>query len=404
VSVDEPCAIVLDTTGCEDLFGGERGLLERVHHDLATLGFHAQVAIAPTPLCARAMARFKPFTTISHKDLPQALYPLGIEALELAPKAQQTLHELGIKRLLELFRLPRAQLLARFGMAVLDRIDALRGDKKDPRVFESEVRDWFIEEPLCDTIRDSAHLCDVIFDILKRLCDTLSKQGLGILKLETTLVHFDRRTSQIDTGMVQPSCDAEKIFRLLNLKLDNFDAGLGVESVLLRARQTKQLKPQEKTLAYENIATDTDLSALFDTLFNRIGDKNVFRFAPHESYIPERSIIKNSANDQRIGKVQDERPHCARPTRLLAEPEPIDVLAMLPDSPPRRILWRRNFVFHVMKADGPERIESEWWNNNTHETRDYYCVEDKNGLRLWVFKQSTGTQATPSWFIHGLLA
>jgi len=77
---------------------------------------------------------------------------------------------------------------------------------------------------------------------------------------------------------------------------------------------------------------------------------------------------------------------------------------MLPDSPPKRIIWRRHFVFHVTKADGPERIEEEWWCAGNHETRDYYRIENKQGLRLWVFKQHKKSPAEPIWFIHGLLA
>ena len=32
--------------------------------------------------------------------------------------------------------------------------------------------------------------------------------------------------------------------------------------------------------------------------------------------------------------------------------------------PPRKIMWRNRFVFDVAKADGPERLESEWWNQH----------------------------------------
>ena len=45
---------------------------------------------------------------------------------------------------------------------------------------------------------------------------------------------------------------------------------------------------------------------------------------------------------------------------LLVAPEPITVMAEVPDGPPLRFTWRR--VEHrVVAAEGPERIEAEWW-------------------------------------------
>jgi len=354
-------------------------------------------------LCARAMARFKPFSIIAANDMPHALYKLPIEALEINARSLQTLHELGINNLLELFRLPRAQLLARFGTDLLDRIDMIRGDKNDPRIFEEEAQDWFIQESTYETIRDSTHLCDALLHILKRLCHTLSENGLGILTLETTFIHVDRSKSHFETSMVRPSCDPDKILRLLKLKLDAFDAGQGVESILVRANKTKKLKPQETTLAYANVPTDNDLSALIDTLFNRIGNEHVFRFSEKESHVPERSFAKNMDCFATLA-MTDGLSKTERPVRILKAPEPIDVIAMLPDSPPKRILLRRHFVFHVLKANGPERIASEWWCDNSYKTRDYYSVENQNGLRLWVFKQQTTSSQAPKWFIHGLFA
>lgn len=404
---------MLDITGCEGLFGNERELLARVEKDIGSLGFSVQVAIAPTPWSARAMARLNPYTVIQSQDLPQALYQLPLEALELDLRVHQTLQELGIKRLLELFRLPRAQLLARFGATLIDRIDEIRGDKRDPRLFESEERDWHIEETLCDTVRDSAYLYEIIFDILKRLCLMLSQEGLGLLKLELLFRHYDHKKSCVHISLVRPSSDADKIFRLLKLKLDNWDAGLGIENITLRAKHAKRLALQKISLSYEDSPSDADLTTLLDTLLNRIGDKNVFQFTANESHIPEKSFKVTNVMPTQAGihtatpqldtslRSQD---NLARPTRLLKIPEPIEVIALLPDSPPRRIIWRKRFVFHVIKADGPERIESEWWLSNSGDARDYYRIEDKRGLRLWVFKQVTQKHPVPNWYLHGLLA
>jgi protein ImuB len=52
-----------------------------------------------------------------------------------------------------------------------------------------------------------------------------------------------------------------------------------------------------------------------------------------------------------------ERP---RPIRLLKHPVPIDVTAPIPDYPPMLFKYQ-NKLHKIVKADGPERIEQEWW-------------------------------------------
>jgi protein ImuB len=58
----------------------------------------------------------------------------------------------------------------------------------------------------------------------------------------------------------------------------------------------------------------------------------------------------------------------------------------------------------VAKADGPERIEREWWLDQG-EHRDYYQVEDEEGGRYWLFRSGHyGGEQKYKWFIHGFFA
>jgi protein ImuB len=103
--------------------------------------------------------------------------------------------------------------------------------------------------------------------------------------------------------------------------------------------------------------------------------------------------------------------------RLLAKPEPIEILAEVPDGPPLRFHWRRA-LHEVIAADGPERIEGAWWSEQGgqipgHRARDYFRVEDRSGLRFWLFraglyrdtKRNDAPPAPgPTWFMHGMFA
>jgi protein ImuB len=92
-----------------------------------------------------------------------------------------------------------------------------------------------------------------------------------------------------------------------------------------------------------------------------------------------------------------------RPLRLLARPEPIqDVFALVPDGPPVRFRWRRA-MHEVVASEGPERIEGAWWSEDGGPARDYFRVEDKAGLRFWLFRAGLyRDRAVPRWFLHGM--
>ena len=97
----------------------------------------------------------------------------------------------------------------------------------------------------------------------------------------------------------------------------------------------------------------------------------------------------------------------ARPLRLLARPEPVEAVAEVPDGPPVRFRWRR--VLHeVAHAEGPERIAMEWWRDEagTPLTRDYFRVECREGMRVWLYREGLYRRATPNprWYLHGLFA
>jgi len=96
----------------------------------------------------------------------------------------------------------------------------------------------------------------------------------------------------------------------------------------------------------------------------------------------------------------------ARPLRLFARPEEIEVIAVLPDQPPAVFTWRGKRR-RVKRADGPERIFGEWWltPRERQAVRDYFVVEDEIGERYWVFRAGDGVDmatGSHSWFVQGV--
>jgi protein ImuB len=50
----------------------------------------------------------------------------------------------------------------------------------------------------------------------------------------------------------------------------------------------------------------------------------------------------------------------------------------------------------------------EWWHDEQGRslTRDYFHVESKQGVRVWLYREGLYTRETaqPNWFLHGLFA
>ncbi len=75
----------------------------------------------------------------------------------------------------------------------------------------------------------------------------------------------------------------------------------------------------------------------------------------------------------------------------------------IPDYPPMLFRYKGK-VHNIKKSDGPERIEREWWLEEG-EHRDYYCVEDEEGHRYWVFRSGHYSEKKiDQWFIYGFFA
>jgi protein ImuB len=81
-------------------------------------------------------------------------------------------------------------------------------------------------------------------------------------------------------------------------------------------------------------------------------------------------------------------PGFPRPLWLLAEPEPLGhLIAAQP--------W-------VLK-DGPERIESGWWDGRDVR-RDYFVAANPRGETVWIYRDHRYAIDDGEWFLHGVFA
>jgi protein ImuB len=197
------------------------------------------------------------------------------------------------------------------------------------------------------------------------------------------------------------------VARLIDLRLERIvetiDAGFGFETLGLTVTVAQKMEARQTALDPENECDKAEaLVALVDRLQQRLGPSAVRQLAPVESHLPERAETSCAPTAK---PVPWPAPDKLRPILLLQQAEPAEVLALVPEGPPKRFRWR-GMTHSVRHAQGPERIANEWWRTGVLPTRDYYVVENEAGARFWLYREGLyGRETTaPRWFVHGLFA
>jgi protein ImuB len=413
LNVDGADGLWLDVTGVAHLFGGEDALLADMDRRLARLGFTARLALAETCGGAHALSRYaRPSRIVPGGEIETALAPLPVEALRLEPATALLLRRLGLKRIGQLYALPRGSLERRFhskdmAEAVLSRLDQALGRRKEPRIPLLPEPDFAARLPFPEPLLTHEGVLAGIEQLTQELCAKLARAAHGCRRLALWIARADGSSTVIEAGLSAPSREKRHLLRLIEDKIETLDMGFGVDLMALTALVTEPLSFAQTSLTPNTGKTEAGL--LIDRLVNRLGARAVRRLTPRASHIPELAQTLKAAFAGPCFWPE----HLAKPPRpplLFADPEPVAVLAEIPEGPPARFTWRR-VTRRVIKAEGPERIAPEWWRSTSSRTssqarqRDYYRIEDEDGHRYWVFRDGLyqdRAQGSPSWYLHGV--
>ena len=188
----------LDITGVPHLFGGETELLASIAQTFNFLGFSAQLALAPTLGAAHALARFSHNLPIivPEDGVDAALQHLLVEALRLELKVTRLLKRLGLKRIGQLYDLPRASLERRFhskeaAEAVLLRLDQARGTKQEKRAPLFAPRRYEAALAFAEPLVSHDGVIAVLELITAELCQKLTRGRMGARKLRLRIDRAD---------------------------------------------------------------------------------------------------------------------------------------------------------------------------------------------------------------------
>ena len=316
----------------------------------------------------------------------------------------------GFERVEQLIGAPRGPLAKRFGRSLHRRLDQALGTVAEPiePIFPEHLpraRRGFMEP-----IATAEAFGQVIGDLVADIVDQLGRVGKGARRLDCYFHRVDGHTQVIRVGTATPSRDQAHLSKLLCAKIETIEPGLGIESMTLLVSLMEPVAARQGESLERLGKRGPDLAALVDTLSNRFGSRRLHRMAPQPSEMPERSAAISPALDTARGMGWDD--DLPRPARMLARPEAIEVIALLPDDAPRMFIWRGK-RYRVTQGDGPERLHGEWWRDAGIESaqplsiRDYYQVETMSGGRYWLFRAGDGESPSTGsmrWFLHGAFA
>ena len=422
VATDPPDGLLLDITGCQRLFGGERRLVDTVAEAVERLGFRTRAALASTFGCARAVARFGRHerSVVPAGAESEVLAGLPVEALRLDEGTAGALCEVGIEQIGHVFGLPRAELAERFGADLLRRLDQATGEAAEAIDPLHVVDPPSVARTLAGPTTRLETIMLVVRELVSELAQQLQQRESGARRIDLELGCIDAAPVRRTVLLSRPSRDCKHLWSLLRPKVESAHLGFGVERVVLAAPRIGRLRHEqvEQWLTGSgDCRLDRDFGELLDTLSGRLGSDRVTRVEPAETHIPERAFLHRPAGETARRQVSPARVTGAdRPSLLLARPEPIEAMALTPDGPPSWLRWR-GCEHTIVASFGPERVGCEWWKGRSDEatkrrsdeggrrsdeaTRDYFKVQDERGRWLWVYRTRGSPGATSRWFVHG---
>ncbi|WP_437769368.1 DNA polymerase Y family protein [Sorangium sp. So ce281] len=426
----------LDITGASHLVGGEEALLGELGERVAALGHRARLAIADGPRLAQALARFG-----AHADggggaeapiAPpgkgaQAIGPLPVQALPVEREVASFLVRLGVLRVEDLARLPRAQVAARLGPRTADVMELLAGRDPVP-LLPFEVPRLLEEEVLFDEPIESAEsLLFVLRGMTSRIASRLAARGEACGRLNVAIA-YDRSIARLRLGereddgaaaalleleddgrgpslrfhvdMPVPLSDASDLLRPLKARLERIELAAPAVGVHVIASRIARARRVQLDLSRDRSADPDSLPALLAELSAEIGQERVGILEIADAHRPEaRSRLVPASGEAAMTRASAAaRARAAadrgaaeqaggadapalEPARLLAQPIPLGRVGRGAIVAVDRHLYAIERLSFVMRIDAVE-----WW-TPTPASRDY--------ARAWLVSGSPSGKAAP---------
>jgi protein ImuB len=383
VSIEPPNALLLEIKGSVKLFGS----LQQLHLGLddcwRRLALPAHSAVAPSTLAALWLARAGIASQIEDIDLlHKSLTKVPIACTAWDAERLQTLRAMGVTHLGELMRLPRAGLARRLTPALIQDLDiALARCYAPRRAFVRRER--FRER--CDfetEIEQVAYLEKALEPLIGRCAQFLRRRQAGIQTLQLKLKHREGPATRVQLGLASVTSERRRLSDVLCQKLARLDLRAPVRGMELISGSLRELSASSVDVfaGFTGAGNRDSAPQLVERLRARLGEDAVYGVCLIPEHRPEAAWrrVHELRLSAAAGTAEEAVEQLPRPVWLLNEPLPL---------PKPEIL------------QGPERIESGWWDGKG-VARDYYVARHSDGVRLWVFQE----RQSKRWYVHGVFA
>lgn len=371
VSIVEPNVLLLEIHGSLRLFGGAPQIKKALSGQLARRGLSARTSLAPSAHAAQWLARHNGCDVRDTAQLAGALRAVPLQATGWPVKLLARLAEMGIVRIGDLLRLPRDGLLLRMGKAYLRELDQALG-----RVYEEQAvtalpqqRTFALDLPA--EAEASALLiegCELLFG---RLMTQLRREQKQIDRFTVRFYHLHRQASAETFELLMPTSEQRHWLDLLSDRLERIALPAPVVALELRTGELLDLHTDTPELFSRAKRHNEDIG-MIERLRERCGPRSVSALALASDHRPELAWSVRDDN-ARLSPWAGERP-----LWLLPQPRPGDPAG-----------WQIE--------QGPERIESGWWDRRA-VNRDYYIARVGVRERLWVYFDHRRQR----WYVHGV--
>ncbi len=360
------------------LFGGFRKLLEHFEYELRQLQYTYLLGIGPTLEGAALLARseIRIAITTPHALLMRIRH-LPLPKLLLAPQITRYLHASGVRTIGLLFELPHDGLARRFGPALPEFLNRLKGDRPDPRPTFRLPDKYHAKLEFDFEIRSTESLLFPLRRMLREFVGFMRARDTSVQQFTIILLHRDQPPTEMRVGLSVPDRNVDRFFALVREQLERTALASPTTEVHLLAEHFSTPTGLQTDLLSSAVQQAEEFSHTLDRIVARLGQEHVHRLKVVADHRPEASWAVHPGSE---GKVPENSFHFAdRPLWLLPEPKPLHFSAI------------------PQIASGPERIEGGWWDSGDIQ-RDYYIVRTAQGSDWWVYRDLSNEDG---WFLHG---
>ncbi len=426
VEVASPDALLLDASAAH-LLGpggeGEAALADAAVALAAGLGLRARAAVANGRAPARALARHGRGPGAGEGTLALGVLPLG--ALELPAPLEARLLALGLSRVGELARFPPETLAHRLGAPGLAAWRLSHGD--DPSPLVPYTPEGLPEERL--ELEAPLESSEPLLFGLKRLSDRLAARlagrGLGATRLALTLRLDPHGVERVAIALALPTAAASRWLLVLRERLGSLRLPGAVVGATLAVAEAATA-PVEQLALDERPQQLAALETVLTRLAARLGEEALFAAEPVDRHRPEGAYRTAAFGRKKERAVKGRRrtptstsepsalsvaapeatrsrraatststatpTAAARPTRLLAHPEPLLALGEGGRLTAVRAMGR---TLRVLELSPAERLAGEWWAEPFD--RDYHRARVEGLGDCWIFRDA----ADGRLWLHG---